>query len=156
MPDRYGRASQDHFDFTWALLLFWFALRYCGRRVIAGTGVFLLLTLLCTLGRGEHYVIDLIVAVPFAAGLWVLAERRWVRAGLAMLIVSLWCVALNQGWALTLPRTVVWFACALTVAPFSIPDLRFTRGRRTETFLHSPASKPCCTRNKFRRAGTNT
>jgi hypothetical protein len=104
--------------FTWALLLFWFARRYGGRGLRIGASVYLFLIGLATLGKGEHYVIDLIVAVPFAAGVWALGEGRWKRAGATLLVVFLWCMALGQGWALILPRLVAWLLSAMTVIPF--------------------------------------
>lgn len=48
-----------------ALVIFWF-LRKWGWGRIAG-GVFLALTVLATLGSGQHYLFDLLAAVPFTA-----------------------------------------------------------------------------------------
>jgi hypothetical protein len=75
---------------------------------------------------GSHLII---VAVPFAAGTWALGERKWSRAGAAMLVVWLWCVALREGWALILPSTVAWLACLFTVAAFGFGEqaIPFTR-----------------------------
>ena len=115
---RFNAMPSGHF--AWALILFWFAFWYCGAGARIGAGVYLFLTFLCTLGRGEHYVIDLIVAVPFASCMWALVDRKWRHAGVAMLVVFVWCVALREGWALMLPCAVVWLACVFTVVPFGL------------------------------------
>jgi hypothetical protein len=109
--------------FTWALIMFWFARRYCGNATKVAAGAFLLLTLIATLGKGEHYVIDLIVAAPFAAGVWALSGREWRLAIVSLSLTLLWCVALEKGWLLPVPRIAVWLLCILTLAPF-VPDPR--------------------------------
>jgi hypothetical protein len=60
--------------FTWALLLYWHG-RRLGGAARAGTALWLALTALATLATGQHYFVDLIVAVPFAALVDVLAAR---------------------------------------------------------------------------------
>jgi hypothetical protein len=62
-----------------ALLVLWFLRRWWWGR-IAG-GVFLALTILATLGSGEHYLFDLFCAVPYAIGVvWIVyrLDRRRV------------------------------------------------------------------------------
>ncbi len=49
------------------------------RLVRAGASMFLCLTILATLGSGEHYVVDLIAAVPFVVAVEALCARRFVR-----------------------------------------------------------------------------
>ena len=80
---------------TWSLLAMMHArpLRLPFR--IFGVALFLL-TELATLGLGEHWLVDLIVAWPFAVGVDVLvrpglrASRRALLAGIAGLSVTLW------------------------------------------------------------------
>jgi hypothetical protein len=50
---------------TLALMVFWFARPWRVGRVLGS--IFVLLTVSATLGTGEHYVFDLIVAVPYSA-----------------------------------------------------------------------------------------
>jgi hypothetical protein len=38
-------------------------------------------TAFVTLATGHHYVIDLVVAVPFSGFVWAAMERRWMMAG---------------------------------------------------------------------------
>jgi hypothetical protein len=101
--------------FTWAILMFWFG-KYCKPSIKTGSTLFLFFTFLATLGRGEHYLIDLIVAVPFSFGIWSLAERKWRRASLALVLVTLWCVCLREGWLLSASWPVIWVLGVLTVA----------------------------------------
>jgi len=57
---------------TWALLAWWYAprwLRWPSAVLVALTG-------LATIGLGEHYLIDLVVAVPFTAAVVVIARFR--------------------------------------------------------------------------------
>jgi len=49
--------------FSTALLVFWFARRWKWGKILAGTH--LALIAIATLGLGEHYIFDLVVAVPY-------------------------------------------------------------------------------------------
>jgi hypothetical protein len=63
--------------FGWALFLFW----NCRHRLLkALMALFLFLTALATVGRGEHYFIDLIVAVPFCVVVQIVLEKGWISA----------------------------------------------------------------------------
>jgi hypothetical protein len=61
---------------TWAVLLWANARTYSVRLSIA-YGFFGLLTAFATLGLGEHYLIDLVVAFPLALLAQQLAEKRY-------------------------------------------------------------------------------
>jgi hypothetical protein len=99
---------------AWALILVWFAWRYCGRPMQIGTVLYMLLTSMATL-VGEHYFIDLIVAVPFAVALCAVAEKQWKHAAGGVLVLTAWLVALRFQWALAWPMPVVWILSAVTV-----------------------------------------
>ena len=60
---------------TWALLIYWHA-RALGTAARAAGAVWLLATIFATLAMGQHYFIDLVVAVPFAALIDALAAGR--------------------------------------------------------------------------------
>jgi len=107
---------------AWALLMFWFSRKYCGRALQIACGIFLVLTCLATLGTGEHYLVDLFLAVPFTAGLWALVHRQWRFAGIALLVVILWLVGLREGWTLTMPPLLIWLSTGSIVAFFSLYD----------------------------------
>jgi hypothetical protein len=51
---------------AWAVLIYWHG-RTLGGLARAGAAVWLALTILATLAMGQHYFVDLVVAVPFAA-----------------------------------------------------------------------------------------
>ena len=100
---------------AWSLLLFWFSFKYCRKRTAVIFGLILAGTAVAILGLGEHYVIDLIVAFPYAAAVWALIGRHWKRAGVLLTFVILWLVMLREGWALLIPRALVWPLCAATI-----------------------------------------
>jgi hypothetical protein len=64
--------------FSWALLILWNAKRPWTK---AAASVFVVLTGLATVGLGEHYFIDLIVAVPFC---WTVQKAMSLAGGLHM------------------------------------------------------------------------
>ena len=105
--------------FAWALLMLWFACKHCSKRVQIATGTYAGLTFLATLGTGEHYVVDLVLSVPFAAGNWALVHRHWRAAGTATVVVLIWLIALREGWALAIPPLAVWLLTGVTVGWFA-------------------------------------
>ena len=56
---------------------------------------FLALTLLATLGLGEHYLIDLVVAAPFAVAAMSACARQYGRAAWAGALVLAWLIYLR-------------------------------------------------------------
>ena len=118
IPNGMNAIPSGHF--AWSLLLFWFARKHCAGAVAAAAGIFMTLTCLATLGTGEHYIVDLVVSVPFAAGIWALVHWRWRYAGISMAVVLLWLVALREGWALAIPPVLAWVLTGMTVAPFAL------------------------------------
>jgi hypothetical protein len=109
---------------AWALLVWWYSrgLSWWERGVAFG---FLVFTVLATLGTGEHYFVDLVVAFPFA----VLVEAIWsfdfpwndklrVRAVVGGLMGTLsWLAALRYAlrffW---LSSVLPWALCGCTTA----------------------------------------
>ena len=64
---------------AWALLIWW-NLRYSKNWMRWVATAFLALTLLATLGLGEHYLIDLVVALPFAVAAMSAVAKQNRRA----------------------------------------------------------------------------
>jgi PAP2 superfamily len=102
--------------FAYALLVLWgtWTLGVAARTF----GVaFAILTLLSTLGLGEHYVVDLIVAVPLAIML-ELAVRRpsgWEYGVAACALLTLgWLLGLRLAPSTWTSRGVAWSAVAVT------------------------------------------
>lgn len=102
---------------AWALLVFWCVRRHSTSRTARYlAGAFCALTAVSTMGTGEHYLIDLVLALPFAAGIWDMVMGRWKFALGYWLSVVVWSVALRMGWALDVPVPVVWVAMIATMA----------------------------------------
>lgn len=129
---------------AWAYLVFWYARRLSVlERAMAA--VCLVFTLLATLGTGEHYFIDLVVAVPYALFILALTNsliHRNVWTFLTPLLVGLgttlaWFVALRYFlrffW---LTPILPWGACVFTVA------LSVWAGRRLLMEHNSVAPSP--------------
>jgi len=117
-----ARNAMPSVHFACALLIWWntAALQRVWRWLATG---FVALTFVATLGFGEHYLVDLIVAVPFAvcmqavalrARSWAPVERRMAAAGGAALTVG-WIVALRFGVFLNAPA-LSWGAVVVTLA----------------------------------------
>jgi hypothetical protein len=86
---------------AWALLL-WFNSRTLSRATRGLTVTYVALTIIATLGTGEHYLADLGVALPFSVGvqaIWSPVQRTARYAVLASVagITLAWLVALRYG-----------------------------------------------------------
>jgi len=95
-----------------ALLLFWLSRPWRWLRIM--TGLFLFGTLLVILGSGEHYLVDAVVAVPYALAILGLAARsseRWPQVMISAFVVLLWLVLLHSAYFVPL---VSWGMVATT------------------------------------------
>lgn len=72
---REARNCMPSLHVTWALLI-WFNCKPFSRVVRRLAFAFVLITLFDTLGTGEHYLIDLVVAFPFAVAVQALCARN--------------------------------------------------------------------------------
>jgi hypothetical protein len=95
------RNGMPSLHFAWALALCFHA-RNAGFRARLGYGAFLWLTALAILGLGEHYLIDLVVALPLVlvalalcAPASTIYRRRALAAGIVML--AAWLAWLTWG-----------------------------------------------------------
>jgi hypothetical protein len=101
---------------AWALLACW-NLAPAGWSLRLAGALFLGLTALATLGFGEHYFVDLVVAVPFAVAMQLLYWRRWPAAALALAVTLLWMLFLRWGMVLLSPGPVpAWTAVLVSLA----------------------------------------
>jgi hypothetical protein len=108
---------------AWIFLVFWYVRNLSlAERVVAG--IFVLFTLSATLGTGEHYFVDIVVAVPFSLLVIVIADlatrRRWrtltfpLTASLGLMVS--WIAALRFAPKLFwLSPVVPWGACLATL-----------------------------------------
>jgi hypothetical protein len=92
-----------------ALLALAFCWRWPGVRAAALLNV--ALTLLGTLASGEHYLIDLVVAVPYAAFVYAAVNRHIRSAAAWLALVLVWIAGLRLGLPWITPAPLP-FACA--------------------------------------------
>jgi hypothetical protein len=103
----------------WTLLLFW-NMRKRSRWIAAGAALYLLMTALATLGFGEHYLADLMVAPPLALAIQagctpVASPARWAALAIGGVITLGWLIAFRTGAALAIPAGAgVWILTAFT------------------------------------------
>jgi hypothetical protein len=109
---------------AWVLLAFWYSQKLSAlERSIAFA--FVVFTVFATMGTGEHYFVDLIVAFPFALFMQALCatalrwndKRRQLSLFCGLFATLGWFVALRFGskffW---LSPLIPWICCAVTVA----------------------------------------
>ena len=117
----FPRNAMPSLHFTW-LILIWWNTRNFRWHVRALTALYLLFTALGTLGTGEHYLIDLIVAWPFAlivqgllAPLPLRASARWITAAFGLMLTLSWNAALRYTNLFFGFRAFPWLAIAFTL-----------------------------------------
>ena len=117
------RNAMPSLHIAWVLLAFWYSrgLSWWERGLAAA---FLAITACSTLGTGEHYVIDLVVAVPFATMIYGLSafhlpwsdlQRRmtvWLALGMTVVWIELLRFSVKIFW---ISPAVPWLACVATV-----------------------------------------
>jgi hypothetical protein len=131
-----ARNAMPSMHMTWALLVWWSAweLRPLARFIATG---FALLTFLATLGFGEHYLVDLIVAVPFVLLIEAICALRWERrtaigAGAVGLGLTLsWLLTLRATLVVQLPDGACWAMVVGTIAITVPMQLALRRRLRT-------------------------
>ena len=116
-----------------ALLLFLFAR---GKWWKGLSLIFLIGTSIATLASGEHYVMDLIVAVPFACFVDATVRKRFGAAVFSAMVVLAWLLAIRFGatWLATAP-SVLGLATLLTL---TLGALYCFFGRTTSALLLAP------------------
>jgi PAP2 superfamily len=134
---------------AWIFLVFWYARKLSlVEKVVAGGFVFF--TLCATMGTGEHYLVDLVVAVPFTVMILGITqslcarEKRtaWGAMIYGFATTLLWFGLLRyENRVFWSSAMVPWVACLLTVLSgwYCIGDLGQQRARvevaRAETTL---------------------
>src|SRR5207237_6690467 len=112
---------------TWALLMWWNSHRLWTR---IWSGAFLVFTILATLGLGQHYGVDLVVAVPFAFALQKWCSGHWQenRTQLAITagVVLMWLALMRRG--IVPPTPVMWFLALGTIVYVALAPTSLLRG----------------------------
>jgi hypothetical protein len=134
----------------WMLLAWWFSrgLSAVERAIVA---FFVIFTVCGTMGTGEHYFIDLIVAFPFALLIESICayEVPWRSsprvlsglAGLAMILV--WFAALRFAPKAFLASPLIsWIACAVTVGACIYLERTLASTDRAPTPATAPETNP--------------
>lgn len=102
------------------MLLFW-NVRHRAWWISIAAAIYVMLTALATLGLGEHYLVDLMVAAPLGLviqALWLRTRGtlRWVAMGAGGAITLGWLIAFRTEAALAIPAgPTMWTLAALTV-----------------------------------------
>ena len=133
---------------AWIFLVYWFAYRLSLVERIAA-GLFVFFTLCATLGTGEHYFIDLVVAAPFSLLILAVALglcRRWKNAlwvpllgGLALTLA--WFAALRYATGIFRMSPVApWAACAATLVMSWYWLRAFGEEEKSEAMARVPAA----------------
>jgi hypothetical protein len=139
LPMRAPRNAMPSLHMAWALLV-WFN---CGRFSRAWRGLalaYVVLTVVATLGTGEHYLADLAVALPFSVAvqsLWMPVHaptRNAVLAG-GMGLTMLWLVALRYGTGIFLLSRAIPWGCVIASSLVSLMLERFLQNSRSEKSL---------------------
>jgi hypothetical protein len=135
MSSNIPRNAIPSLHMTWALLLCCNA-RGFPRWIRIGAGSFLVLTVLATLGLGEHYLVDLVAALPFALAVQASGRTplRDLPSSLPFLAGSFgtlgWLAFLRYGAAGWSSATLLdWSLIAVTIVGFVLLERRTARGR---------------------------
>jgi hypothetical protein len=124
------RNAVPSLHFTWTLLLLWMArnARAWVRRIALA---FVVLTFVATMALGQHYFVDLIVALPFTIAVIASSERSFRIATIAGAMLAAWLIALRffPVSALRLGRWN-WLPVLLTIAGSVVLFSRLPRNER--------------------------
>jgi hypothetical protein len=141
-----ARNAMPSLHVGWTLLLFW-SLRGKRRIVRAIALLYLVLTVFATLGSGQHYLVDLMVAPAVALTVQAVCTpgrtfAKLLALGLGASLSMCWLIAFRSGAALAIPQGAwMWTLASMTAA---IPLVLFSRMhcdmRCSEKFQEDPAS----------------
>ena len=126
------RNAMPSLHVAWMLLLFWNT-RTRAWWICLITAVYLVLTALATLGLGEHYLVDLIVAPPLVAAVQaacttIAVKEKWIALASGAGITLFWLVGLRSGAAMMIaPGAPLWL---LAVLSFLVPAIVLWRLER--------------------------
>lgn len=123
---------------AWVLLVWWYSrgLSWWERTIAFA---FLFFTVLATLGTGEHYFVDLIVAFPFAVLMEALCEfslplknhTRVCAFGFGLLATLAWLLTLRYAPGIFWSSAILpWTLCAATIAASLFCEWQLQRAAR--------------------------
>jgi PAP2 superfamily protein len=123
----FPRNAMPSVHIAWTLLLMWH-LPTRQTLVRLGAFVFLVLTALATLGLGEHYLIDLVLAVPLAASAQAICAASWLPGIAGLALTSAWLWAFRLCW-LPSDQASAWLLVLATIGISAIIALASVRRR---------------------------
>lgn len=140
MPMTYDRNCMPSLHVTWALLV---ALLCNDSRRWRWVGwSFAFLTAIAAMWNGEHYLVDIVAAFPFAYALGHLcfsryqaAESRYIRAFLGASSFAIWILLVRNNPELFWLYPVVCWSLALAMAGMAVCDSLFIRPIRSTRVL---------------------
>jgi hypothetical protein len=129
LPISTPRNAMPSLHMAWALLL-WCSCRPFSSLSRGFALAYVVLTVVATLGTGEHYLADLVVALPFSVAvqaLWT-PSRNVVRyavlaAGTSLMLM--WLLALRYGTEIFLLTPVIPWGCVIVSTAISLTLERF-------------------------------
>ncbi|MGD0214451.1 MAG: phosphatase PAP2 family protein [Terriglobales bacterium] len=127
----FPRNAMPSLHIAWALLVYWTIHRSSRWRWLALA--YLILTALATLAGGEHYLVDLVAAVPFALAMWALCcpltwtPRRVLTIFGSVLELLLWVVILRFFPALLWSSAILPWLLSVLLVGSSIVAFRHLR-----------------------------
>jgi hypothetical protein len=136
-PAMAPRNAMPSVHFTWALL-FWLAVRDGPSWHRALAGLFLVLTIMGTLGFGEHYAVDLISAFPFTlfirglccASLPLRAPVRAAALACGLATMGCWAAAIRLTPALPFIPDLIPTLALFSLLSATVLELRLYRAER--------------------------
>ncbi len=123
----FPRNAMPSVHIAWTLLLMWHLPTRQGL-VRLGAFVFLVLTALATLGLGEHYLIDLVLAVPLAASAQAICVASWLPGLAGLALTSAWLWAFRLCW-LPSDQASAWLLVLATIGISVVIALASVRTR---------------------------
>lgn len=113
IPTGIPRNAMPSLHMGWAILLFWNS-RAFPRALRAALLLYLALTVVATLGTGQHYLVDLVVSLPFALAVEAAASytlpdksRRFIALISGIILTLAWLLLVRYGAPLTQSSPVI-------------------------------------------------
>ena len=120
-------------------LVAWWASRDLGRAVRIALAGFLAATAFSTLAMGEHYLIDLAVAVPYSVAIRAAVDARIRPMAFGAAVTAAWIVAFRAQVNFSVwPAAVSWILLILTVAIPLVIESRLINVHQVPCRLNEP------------------
>jgi len=137
LPRDIPRNAIPSLHVAWAILLWWNS-RRLSVPIRVFTGAYFVLTILSTLATGEHYLVDIIAAIPFALcvqaivspenpGVRLANRARISSLGLALTLVWMLLLRFDAKWLLISP-IVPWALATFTVWSVALLNRKLGNG----------------------------